>query len=82
MRKYQRIWEVIRNSPNHTASLTATPETHRRIIKAVKKEKSIDLGWKLILQEQGIRYKLQFTIHDSVIIFTLKDSSPISIQHL
>lgn len=82
MRQYQRIWESIKNSPSHKASLIANPSIHKRIIKAVKKEKSIDVGWKLLLSEEGKRYKLSIIVKDNVIIFALKDNSPITTHSL
>lgn len=82
MRQYQRIWENIKNSPTLKASLIADPALHARIIKAVKKEKGKDAGWRLLLSEQGIRYKLYPQIRGEVITFTLLDDSPITTHSL
>lgn len=82
MRQYQRIWERIKTSPTLRTSLVADPALHARIIKAVKKEKGKDAGWRLLLSEQGIRYKLYPVIKGEVITFTLLDDSPVTIHSL
>lgn len=61
MRKYQPIWEAIKK--NNTASLVAPSERHTRIIKAVKKEKNLDEGYKLIISDKGLRATLVITTH-------------------
>ncbi len=80
MRRYQPIWEQIKTE--HTASLVVDPKLHARIIKAVIKEKDKDTGWKLLTSEIGKKYKLQIEATGKLIIFTLEDISPISINDL
>ncbi len=70
MRKYQPIWEAIKE--NDEVSLTAPLKSHARIITAVRKEKTLDLAWKLILSEQRIRYKLKEIVEGTKITFTLE----------
>lgn len=70
MRKYQPIWEAIKE--NNTASLVAPCRNHNRIITAVRKEKTLDTPWKLLLSEQKVRYKLKETIEGTKITFTLE----------
>jgi len=82
MRQYQRIWESVKNSPTLKASIVADTSLHSRIIKAVKKEKGKDAGWRLLLSEQGVRYKLCPKIKGEVITFTLLDDSPITTHSL
>jgi len=80
VRKYQPIWETIKR--DNKASLAATPCMHRRIIKAVRKEKNKDAGWRLLLLERGIKYKLKEKIEGSLITFYLEDISPIQVSSL
>ena len=80
MRKYQPIWNAIKK--DNTASLVADTKLHARIINAVRKEKARDLGWKLILSEQGKKYKMEETIEGKMITFYLVDISPIHITDL
>lgn len=80
MRKYQPIWEQIKL--HSTVSLAAETKAHARIVKAVRKEKDIDVGWKLLLLEQGIKYQLHDKIEGKVITFYLVDVSPVNLTHL
>jgi len=80
MRKYQPIWEAVRN--NSTASLSAEPIMHRRIIQAVRKEKTKDLGWKMMCLEAGKKYELLDTTDGHLLTFTLADISPVNIASL
>lgn len=56
MRKYQPIWEALKRDKK--ASIVAPIESHKRIIKAVIKEKNIDEGYKLLLAEEGYKATL------------------------
>ena len=72
MRHYQPIWERIKKT--NTASLVAPIEKHRRIIKAVKKEKNLDEGYKLLLDNKSLKATLVITKHPinkELISFTL-----------
>lgn len=80
MRKYQPIWEIVKKE--HSASLAADPSMHNRIIQAVRKEKNKDAGWRLLLGEQGIKYKLKEKVEGSLITFYLVDISSISVGSL
>ena len=82
MRKYQPIWEAVKNSDKHTVSLAAPISTHRRIIKAVRKEKCNDAGWQLLLSEEGKKYKLKEKVEGKLITFYLEDISPIALSSL
>jgi len=60
MRQYEPIWNRLKSLPKDEAktkgvSITAPAQLHRRIIKAVIKEKDIDLGYKLLLKENEDR---------------------------
>ena len=80
VRKYQRIWEELKLTKK--ASIVAPVETHTKIINAVRKEKTKDLGWKLILGEQSIRYRMLDTSNDKILTFILKDISPVNSDNL
>lgn len=85
MRKYQPIWEAVKNSNLKSVSLAAELSKHRRIIKAVIKEKSQDLGWKQTQLELGKKYTLLYEIDGKCIRFYLEDTSyqlPVDIHTL
>jgi hypothetical protein len=69
MRKYQPIWNSLKE--NLEANIAAPPEIHARIIQAVKKERWRDAGWKYLLLEKGIKYKLAHTSTGSILSFSL-----------
>jgi hypothetical protein len=71
MRQYFPVWQAIKT--NLICEISAHRAYHRRIIKAVVKEKDLDLGFKLELAE---RYPAQIALlkskrAGSVIKFTL-----------
>lgn len=70
MRKYQPIWERLKLY--HTAKLAAPIGLHARIVKAVIKEKYMDIGWKLLCSETGNSYKLFYKIESTLITFSLE----------
>lgn len=72
MRKYQAIWEAIKE--NGKASLIAEASLHERIVHAVRKEKNIDLGWKLLSAELGKKYYLYDKSEGATLYFTLVTS--------
>lgn len=80
MRKYQPIWKQIKLT--NTASIAADKSAHARIIKAVRKEKNKDIGWKLLLGEKGVKYELHNKIEGKIITFYLVDISPINLSDL
>ena len=69
MRKYQPIWEQLKLYG--TTSLSANPAMHKRIIKAVMKEKLKDLGWKILCAESGNIYKLAYKSEGKLVTFNL-----------
>jgi len=82
MRKYQPIWEAIKFNPQIPVDLAACSTAHIRIIRAVKKEKNIDLGWKQLCLEEGVRYKLDYKIEGKLITFSLINTTPIRLIDL
>lgn len=71
-RLYQPIWEHIKEKGY--CNITSPKETHRRIIKAVIKEKNNDLAFKVLSAEKWKWNKLQYEIQGSLIKFTLTHS--------
>ena len=69
MRQYQPIWEALKKGG--VCIITAPAPLHRRIIKAVIKEKYNDLGYKLELAENNKRAKIVYTKKHSMIEFKL-----------
>ncbi len=80
MRKYQPIWDLLKK--DKIASLIAPIDSHKTIIKMVIKEKYKDIGWKLLLSEKGMRYRLAHKIAGSKITFELIENSPAHIEML
>ena len=73
MRKYQPIWNQIKE--HNEASLSAPTEIHQRIIQAVRKERSRDVGWKYLLWENQQEYMLKVEIVGTFLRFYLLDKS-------
>lgn len=73
MRKYQPIWEAIKNSTKskNEASLRAPTDTHTRIIQGVRKEKVKDLSWHLLCAEKNVRYELKHINNGQYMTFYL-----------
>lgn len=78
MRKYQPLWEKIKFDAPTPVSVAAEPDLHRRIINAVIKEKTKDLGWKLLMTESGKKYKLQYDTAGNIILFYLIEDTSVS----
>lgn len=80
MRKYEPIWIAIKEA--HTVSIEAPVENHNRIIKAVRKEKARDRGFKLLNLEKNLRYKLEEEVIGRKIIFHLVEDKSVYISDL
>lgn len=50
MSMYDPIWNTLKSSPTHTASVVVNRHHHARIIKAVKKRKYLDLAFKINIE--------------------------------
>jgi hypothetical protein len=74
VRKYQAIWEQIKR--DGSAYVEANADYHARIIKAVIKEKYIDVGFKVITLENHKKYKLEVTSIGNLVCFKLEDATP------
>ena len=73
MRKHQPIWEQLK--AKKTVALAAEPKLHKRIIKAVIKEKHRDLGWSYVQLEEGKKWKLESEAQGKLVTFKLVDVS-------
>jgi hypothetical protein len=58
MRKYQTAWNQLKNNPNEPLVISAHPAYHRRIYKAIIKEKNIDTIHHLLISEEGKESRL------------------------
>lgn len=70
MRKYQAIWEQLKSKGS--AKLVAKPDAHKRIIKAVTKEKYNDIGYKFELAQEDNIAVLSKEINGNIITFYLE----------
>ncbi len=71
MRMYEPVWKKLRQQGR--VSITSPAHFHKRIIKAVKKERGLDLEFKFLLSETNryasLKWKIvayniiQFTLH-------------------
>lgn len=73
-RQYYPIWKALKSLPASEAgckgvSITAPRPLHKRIVKAVMKEKWLDAGWKLSIDPQVA--ELTFARSNSILTFFL-----------
>jgi hypothetical protein len=67
MRYYEPIWNILKSKKTHRVA--AHPALHARIIKAVIKEKWMDIGYKIEIQPY-VAY-LTHSRSNSILTFTL-----------
>lgn len=72
MRDYEPIWLQLKLKG--TVTVTAHKALHRRVIKAVQKEKYGDLGYKLLLSERGKIARLKYKKQGALLTFTVVES--------
>lgn len=75
MRQYEPIWKKLKSMPLEEASkkgvsVTANRVLHPRILKAVVKEKWLDLGYKIQMEPR--KMVLEHTRKNAVITFYLR----------
>ena len=68
-RKYSSIWKALKSSG--ACAIAAPVPLHARIIKAVIKEKYMDLGFKMKASEARKYYKIEHEISGSRISFKM-----------
>lgn len=72
MRQYEPVWVELKKKS--TVRLAVPKALHRRIIKAVLKEKYMDFGYRLEQLNKNVRLRLEYSCKDNIITFTLKKS--------
>lgn len=90
MRKYQPIWETLKKTLEEkgigVCSIAAHKALHPRIIKAVSREKNIDIGYKLLSTEKREKTIVYSRVQGSKITFYLRvfhiDKNDIRIEDL
>lgn len=78
LRQYNPIWKRLK--AEKTVSVEAHLSRHKRIIKAVKKEKWLDLEYKLSIEPKKSR--LEHSVSGSTITFTLTVESKLTVEDL
>ena len=71
MRKYQTAWNQLRDNPSQPLVISAHPAYHRRIYKAIIKEKNIDTVHHLVVAEQGMESKLSRRSEGNALVISL-----------
>ncbi len=71
MRKYQPIWERIKETGHCEIVTPSNPALQRRIVRGVSKEKDEDYGFKVLAAEKWKSNKLKILIKHSSIVFIL-----------
>lgn len=79
-RQYEPIWIALKK--DKYCRVSAHRGVHRRIIKAVKKEKNLDLGYKYQMHEQSLRAELEMKTSNNMIEFKLLHIEIISLEGL
>ena len=72
-RKYTRIWKELKTKG--TVRIAAPKPFHKRIVRAVIKEKYMDLEYHLIMSESHKRTTLRYKITQSAVQFYLVEST-------
>lgn len=70
MRTYEPAWLSLKQ--NLELRIAAEPAVHKRIIKAVIKEKDMDVIYKLLCDEECKRAVLSYSRQHKMIVFKLK----------
>ena len=76
-RKYTPIWKILKEKK--VARITAPKAFHNRIIRAVIKEKDLDILFKYECSERNSRMKLAYKKEQTVITFYLNETSLINL---
>lgn len=74
--RYLPIWLQLKEKKS--VAITAPPQFHIRIIKAVKKRRDKDVAFLYQLAESGHKHFIKFKIEGTVIRFTLRIELDIS----
>lgn len=71
VRKYQAAWNQLKNNPTLPLVISAHPAYHRRIYKALKKEKHIDAVHHMEVADQGKKSTLHASSVGNALTITL-----------
>lgn len=71
MRKYQSAWNQLKKNPTEPLVISAHPAYHRRIYKAIKKEKHLDLVHHLEISDRGMKSTLACRSEGNALIIKL-----------
>ena len=72
IRQYQQIWDTLKTTSTLSIRVEAPMSTHKRIVQAVRKEKTYDEFWHKQMAQESKNYRLMETIEEDVITFYLK----------
>ena len=70
-RVYEPAWVRLKTSPHETLVISADPRLHKRIYKAIAKEKHIDTGYHIELDMEGKTSKLSKVSEGNALKITL-----------
>ena len=70
MRQYEPAWNKLKQDTE--LRIAAEPSVHKRIIKAVIKEKDMDIIYKLSCEEECKRAVISYSRQHKMIVFKLK----------
>ena len=71
MRMYEPVWNKLKNTPREKLVISAHKNLHRRIFKAVQKEKHQDLVYHLSLESEGKKSTLSKRSDGNALVITL-----------
>lgn len=69
MRQYEAVWIALKE--RGSVRLAVPTPLHRRVIKAVLKEKYQDFGYRFQMMQSHTRLRLEYECKNNVITFTL-----------
>lgn len=69
-RQYEPIWTKLKE--DGVVRLAVPRPLHKRVVKAVLKEKDMDKGFRLMMLEKRIRLRIEYECKDNVITIKLK----------
>lgn len=69
---YEGAWLQLKSNPSVPLKIAAHPAMHRRIFKAIIKEKDSDLVFKYLMREDGKFSKLNRVSNGGQLVITIK----------
>lgn len=70
MRQYEPAWEALKK--NGSVRLAVPKGLHRRVVKAILKEKYRDIGYRLQMLEKKIRLRIEYECTGNIVVLKLK----------